>query len=385
MTRLIPLLCLALLACQEPPDPDPEGATLDTLPTAQRLAEEGMDRWPSDSLAFSWIETVWHFGLHRTALRTGEPAPTAAIDAWLDRGLGFFEGTDPRVFDSSDSMSPATLASIRALDGPRTDLDPILDAAWHYLDEDALTTSEGAITHWGEGAAIDASDEVWVDSQFMFGMFLLAEHDRTGDPALLDRFVEQYVLFSDLCRDPTDQLYRHAYNDTTGTNIPTEAVYWARGNSWVLISAAEYLARADREGAGYAQVASLFEAHVDAVTAVQADDGLWHTVLNSPQGPDPANYTETSASALIAYALARGTDSVLTDGAVDPVLTRAVRGLEGRLTEVDGQLSLAGTSFGTNPGDYDYYVGIVQLDDQLLGVGSVLMAFAEADGREEVP
>ena len=33
-------------------------------------------------------------------------------------------------------------------------------------------------------------------------------------------------------------LYRHAYDDKSDSNIPSEAVYWARGNSWVLISAA---------------------------------------------------------------------------------------------------------------------------------------------------
>lgn len=362
-----------------------EPPTLDTLPTALRLAEEGRERWPSDVLAFSWIETVWHFGLHRTALASGDTAATEAIDAWLDHGLASFEGTDPRTIDSSDSLSPSTLASIRAHEGGRAELQPILDAAWHYLDDEALTTDEGAITHWGAGSVLDAQDEVWVDSQFMFGMFLLAEHDRTGDPVILDRFVEQYVLFSELCRDPADQLYRHAYNDTTDSNIPEEAVYWARGNSWVLISAAEYLARVPASDPGHQQVAPLFEAHAEAVMALQADDGLWHTVLNSPQGPDPANYTETSASALIAYALVRGTESVLDDGDVDRVLTPAIRGLEGRLTESGGELSLAGTSFGTNPGDYDYYVGILQLDDQLLGVGSVLMALSEAHGREEVP
>ena len=277
-------------------------------------------------------------------------------------------------------MSPSTLASIRLRENPSIGTEPIIDAAWHYLDVDAKTTTEGAITHWGEGNLAD-SDEVWIDSQFMFGMFWLAEYDRTGDRAILERFVEQYVLFSDLCRDPNDQLYRHAYKDETGENIPAEATYWARGNSWVLIAGAELLARVPADDPLAQEVGPLFASHVEAVVALQADDGLWHTVLNSPRGDDPANYTETSAAALIGYALVRGTESVLDPAEIDPVVADVVAGIDGRISEVDGALSLSGTSFGTNPGDYDYYVDVPALDDQVLGVGSVLMFYAEADGR----
>lgn len=378
MRLAIPLLLLG--ACKGPDEPEPAG--LQTLATAQRLAGEGVERWPSDQLALSWIETVWHFGLVRLHERDEDARWEGAWDSWLDRGLGFFQGTQPREFESSDSMSPSTLASIRLAREPGSGMEPIVDAAWHYLDQVAPRTAEGAITHWGE-ESIGPSDEVWVDSQFMFGMFLLAEYDRTGDPALVDRFVEQYELFSDLCRDPADQLYRHAYSDGTGQNIPVDDTYWARGNSWVLISAAELLARVPEDDPAANQVRPLFQEHASAVMALQADDGLWHTVLNSPRGDDPANYTETSASALIGYALVRGTGTALDARDTEPVVRTLVDGLDARMQEQDGEIVLSGTSFGTNPGDYDYYVSVPQFDQQVLGVGSVVMFLAEADGLGE--
>jgi rhamnogalacturonyl hydrolase YesR len=65
-----------------------------------------------------------------------------------------------------------------------------------------------------------------------------------------------------------------------------------------------------------------------------------------------------------------------------PAVDRAIDGLRGRLSEEDdGVWVVEGTSFGTNPGDYDYYVSVAQLDDIILGVGAVALAFAEADGR----
>lgn len=374
MVRIAPVVLL--VACHA----DPPVERLDTLPTATRLAEEGVARWPSDTLALSWIETVWHVGLVRLHERDGDARWEAAWQTWLDRGLPRFEGTDPRVFDSSDSLSPSTLASVALRDDPAAGYDPIVAAAWQYLDHDANTVPNGAITHWGEPTIVADDDEIWVDSLFMVGMFLLAEYDRTGDEAVMDRFVAQYEAFSELCRDPGDQLYRHAWKASTSKNIPEEDTYWARGNSWVLIAAAEALARLPEGDPRAARVRPLFVAHAEAVMALQADDGLWHTVLNSPNGEDPANYTETSAAALIGYALVRGSETALDPSVTAPIVSRAVAGLEGRITEVDGELSLSGTSFGTNPGDYAYYVAVPQLDDQVLGVGSVVMFFAEAHG-----
>ena len=276
-------------------------------------------------------------------------------------------------------MSPALLASIVLREDPDAGLEPILEAAEAYLAS-VPRTDEGAIVHWGEDTAFVDDDEVWIDSQFMVGMYLLSEHDRTGDRAYLDRFVEQYMLFSELCRDPAADLYRHAYDDGTDTNIPAEETFWARGNSWVLIAGAEALARLPSDDPAFEVVAPLFESHAASVLATQADDGLWHTVMNQPRGEDPANYTETSAAALFGYALVRGTASVLDPDEVREPLAALVAGLEERVVERDEALHVLGTSFGTNPGDYDYYVGIPQLDDQLLGYGSLVMFLAEVDG-----
>ena len=112
----------------------------------------------------------------------------------------------------------------------------MLDAADAYLSDPPLT-DEGAIEHWTGATFVQEPyvDQVWVDSQFMFGMIWLHEYDRTEDASLLDATAEQYLLFSQLLRVPGDELYLHAYDDTTDSNIPEADVYWARGNSWVLI------------------------------------------------------------------------------------------------------------------------------------------------------
>jgi len=367
----------ALLACA--PEPVP---THDTLPLAEEIAAAGVARWPDGEWSFDWIPTVWAYGLHRLHVATGDPTWQEPYREWLVDNAAPYAADPPLAFNGSDSMSPALLASVLLSEDPSAvEVDPIVDAAELWLAE-APRTDEGAIEHWGESAPFGIPGQVWIDSQFMFGLFLLKEYDRTYDVRDIDVFVAQYGLFSELCRDDASELYRHAYDDATDANIPTEAAYWARGNSWVLVAAAEALAQ---EGAvSLPPVSGAFVAHAEAVAALQDEDGLWHTVLNEPNGDDPENYTETSASALIAYAFAVGLRAgVLDPETFVPVVDRAVAGIVARIDRDDEGLPVVeGTSYGTNPGDYDYYVGVGRHDDLMLGVGAVVMLLAEVHGTE---
>jgi unsaturated rhamnogalacturonyl hydrolase len=372
--RTLPLVFV--LACSQP---EPDRVVHETLAEATALAEQGTAKWEPEGLYFGWIQAVWAYGVHRLHAATGEPKWHTYYADWMADEVAPYEGADPKAFGASDDMSPAILASIAMIEDPGTDFEPITDAAHLYLDT-IERTEDGAIPHWGADSSVGPPNQVWVDSQFMFGVFFLREAQRTGDSAHIDAFVEQYQLFSQLCRDGDDQLYRHAWDDVAGQNIPTDAVYWARGNSWVLISAAELLATVERDSAEWDAVLPLFTAHAEAVADVQASDGLWHTVLTT-NTDDVMYYTETSASALIAYALAKGVRSgALDDARYMPVVTRAVEGIRARIRDDGDELVVTGTSYGTNPGDYDYYVSIGQADGLMLGVGAVVMLFAEVDG-----
>ena len=352
----------------------PEVERHETAELAEALAERGVETWPVQSLPFDWMQTVWGYGLHRLYARTEDARWQAVYAEWMLDNVDDFEGEDPKAFRSSDSMSPSLLAARAMGEDPSLELSPITEAAHAYL-ETAPRTDDGAIEHWAEGSAFGEIGQVWIDSQFMFGLFLLAEYERTGERAHLDAWVEQYLLFSELCR-ADGGLYHHAWDDLEKVNIPAEAVYWNRGNSGVLVSAAEMLRTVGPEDEHWDTVQPLFQEQAEATLALQASDGLWFTVLNAAEDPD--NYTETSGSALIAYAFAVGLESGALEGeAWQGSVRSAVAGVEGRITD---DLVVEGTSFGTNPGDYDYYLSVAQLDDIILGVGSVVMLLAEVDG-----
>jgi unsaturated rhamnogalacturonyl hydrolase len=376
-TTMLPLL---LVACG--PDLNPVQESLDSLALAEALGAQGVESYSCGSLMFDWTQAVWAFGIHRLHAVTGDPQWRDCYRQWMDDAL-----LDEHHFVSSDSMSPSILAATLMLEDEGADYTAITEAADAYLDA-APRLSNGAIAHWGPDSYFpDYTDQVWIDSMFMFGAYLVRMYAWSGEQAYLERYLEQYEAFSDLCRDPADQLYHHAWDDSDQVNIPAGPVYWARGNAWVLVSAAELLDVVEPGSDAWARIQPAYEAQAEAFLAAQEpEDGLWHTVLLQPHGTtDQAedNYTETSGSALIAYGMARGLEAGALEGeAWQAAVVNAAVGIMGRIEErTDGKLSIEGTSFGTNPMEsYEDYVAIEQVDDMMLGYGPAIMLLAEAHG-----
>jgi unsaturated rhamnogalacturonyl hydrolase len=371
---LLSLLLLFGCAPEAVDDPDPVD-TYDTLAEAELLAEQAWARWEPADLSFDWSQAVLAWGIQRAHAASGNARHQDYYRTWLDAGLAErFDEAGAQPFRSSDSMSPVVLASLAMAEGAG-DYAPMVDAAEVYLSEARRTGKGDAVVHWGVEHPFGANPQVWVDSMFMIGMYLLAEADRTGDASYVDRWQVQADGTRLHCKTP-DDLYLHAWDDDVGVNIPDHAIYWARGNSWVLVSAAEALRRGvDWEGP--------YRAHAEALSALQQPSGRWLTVLNGPDN-DGLNYEETSATALIAYGLHVGIEEGVLDRSVyGPVVSAAVDGVLAQITlEDDGHHTLGGTSLGTNPGDYDYYVNIGTLPDQLVGVGAVIALLSEVHGAE---
>ena len=379
MPALLALLLLSACAPTDAVEPvDPIVPRFDTLAEAELLADQAWPRWDPSELSFDWSQSVLAWGMQRAHAKSGDSRHQDYYRTWLDVALvERFDDPDAQPFRSSDSMSPTILASLATEEGAG-DYTPMLSAAEAYLAQARRTDEGDAIVHWGVEHPFGGPRQVWVDSMFMIGMYLLAEADRTGDPSYRQRWLTQADGTRLHCMTE-DDLYLHAWDDDAGLNIPDEPTYWARGNSWVLVSAAEDLRRGGEWQGG-------FSAHAAALAAHQTESGLWRTVINGP-GSDGLNYEETSASALIGYGLAVGLEAGVLDRATyGPVLTAAVDGVLSRIVEEeDGHHTLDGTSLGTNPGDYDYYVNIGTLPDQLVGVGAAIALLAEVHGAERSP
>ena len=355
------------------------------MESAEDLGLLAQDRWPAEELSFDWQQTVLSYGMHRLHVATSDPEWRDYHRLWLDTALEerWHDPEDPPEFLSSDGLSPSILAAASMAEDADAGYQPILDSADAYLAT-VPHTPEGALVHWGPDHILGGNPEVWIDSMFMVGVYRLQRYSQTGDDAWLEAWAEQYLAFAHHCRDEQSGLWWHAWDEGDGENIPEAPTFWARGNSWVLVSAAEAVRLAGRRHPALAEVLPLAESHAAALVALQNDDGSWNTVLASPN-LDARNYPETSSTALIGYGLLGLGEEDATGHEYSDAVVAAAGAIERRLVQgVDG-LELLDTSLPTNPGDYDYYVGIGQLSNQMTGIGASIMFLAEVDGFEYVP
>jgi rhamnogalacturonyl hydrolase YesR len=121
----------------------------------------------------------------------------------------------------------------------------------------------------------------------------------TGDDASAEEAISQVIRHTDQLQDPANGLYYHA-RDESRTN-PAGRVYWGRGNGWALLADVEVLSAITSTHPLRSTILDIMQKQVAGLVRLQDASGLWHTVLTRSD-----SYLETSASALIGYALRRG-------------------------------------------------------------------------------
>lgn len=352
-------------------EPDSERIAL-----ARRIADAAVVRDQPEDHAWQWGEAVLMLGIAELGRVTDEPRYTAYVRAWLDHHVeaGYEIVT-------SDTCAPAALAVVVQRDtGPDPAMQAVVDDALTYLYEESARSPEGGLSHFGTIESLGV--QLWADSLFMFGNVLNGYGEYASDETALDAWAEQFVVFADLMQDDTG-LFRHAVYTFYEQD---DDVYWARANGWILGAAFDHLRiRRDRSEA-QDDVLEGARALADAVIALQDESGLWPTVIN--RGDE--TYLETSASALFAWALARGWRYGWLDDDVLPVIDRTIRGLEEVVVDdADGVPVVTGISVPTSVGTFAYYAALPVDDDISYGVGAVLLALIETSGLpagpDEVP
>ncbi len=125
--------------------------------------------------------------------------------------------------------------------------------------------------------------------------------------------------------DPVERLWLRDCRYNGARDADGQKVFWGRGNGWVIAAMAEVLQALPVGDPHSARYRDMLIGMADRLRGLQGADGMWRTsLLNPTRYPVP----ETSATALIAYAIAYGVNAGLLDRATYvPVVIRAWAGL----------------------------------------------------------
>jgi len=207
----------------------------------------------------------------------------------------------------------------------------------------------------------------WCDALFMAPASFLGLWRVTGNENYLNFAHEHFVKsYGHLYHFGERLFYRDdSYFDRREAN--GKPVFWGRGNGWVAAGLANILKILPKGHAMRPYYESLFRSFVPRLAGLQGATGFWHASLLDPESyPAP----ETSATALITYAIAYGVNSGLLPAAeYAPVVERAWKAM---ITAMNGNGKLGWIQPpGADPKNVTAEMTAVY------GVGAFLMAGSE--------
>ena len=227
-------------------------------------------------------------------------------------------------------------------------------------------TREGAVSHlmWGT--------ELWDDTVFMVGQFLIAMYRATADEKYLTELGLQMRTHRAKLRDEATGLWVHGWDANEKDGLPyfcgqmgwpndstrRSAEIWGRGNGWIFVTLSDALETTPRTHPLWAEFAGyLKEMTLNLPSLQDRRTGHWFQLPARPTDHD--NFIESSCTAMFAYGILSALKLGIIEGAAfQHSVDMAYRGLRQHSIRPVGKGHLTPTNvcIGTCIGDKDYYL-----------------------------
>lgn len=267
----------------------------------------------------------------------------------------------PGRLDDTGAMAAALIKAQRAgiVTQGRGQVDVYLD----WIANRQFRLADGTLAR-----QVPMANSLWLDDLYMSVPALAQMGALTGERRYFDDAVRQVRQFSERMFVKEQGLYRHGWVEGMD---PHPAFFWGRANGWAIVATVELLEVLPADHPGRAALIEQLRAHVAGLAKVQSGTGLWHQLLDRPD-----SYLETSATAMYAFAIARGINRGWLDRRVySPVAVLAWNAVTTKVNAA-GEVEdvCVGTGMGFDPAFYYYRPRHVRAAH---GYGPVLLAGAE--------
>ncbi|MGG4144079.1 glycoside hydrolase family 88 protein [Paenibacillus algorifonticola] len=297
-----------------------------TLALSHTFSDEpGGIRWRR----WDWSIGVAFYGVVKAGEAAGDAPYDLMLKGWID---GRIKAHFEKVCVNSNSLL-LTMLHLRDQDdeGQYASFFQTFD---DYLLNSGPRTDSGALEH--TVLDNDWSDQVWADTLFMSLLYMAQRGAILHDERFRLEAGRQLALHCKLLFDPEEKLFYHGWNDKQRKWI---GVHWGRGNAWMTAGIVDILELLPSEFAEREAILETLHAQVKRLAELQEASGLWRTVLNRKD-----TYTETSATAGIAYGLLKGIRLGLISEQYREVAERA---LDAVVASIDEEGYVTGGSSGT--------------------------------------
>ena len=233
-------------------------------------------------------------------------------------------------------------------------------------------------------------DQVWLDGLYMMQVFYTRYQSQYGGKDYGD-IIRQFQNVRRLMFDEEKKLYYHGYDSSktlfwADKDTGLSKNFWLRSIGWFLVALADVWDYMDGDGDGRAVIAGIFKEAIDGILIYQDKDSkLFWQVPNYPDRE--GNYLETSGSAMVSYALLKGSRLGILPSSYSEIGLDVFNGIvREKMSEENGDLNLKGICLvaGLGPenntrrdGSYKYYISEPVVENDAKGVGPFIMAYTE--------
>jgi unsaturated rhamnogalacturonyl hydrolase len=361
---------------------------------AARLAQTTLNLYPDPKDFPIYAPNRWNYeysffllGSYKLGKKINNNDFIAYPKRWVDMFINESGGFKKDVYDMSeyklDDVIPARLAILFHQETKNAKYKSIVDTIVTQLSRQPKTSDGG---YWHKQIY---EHQMWLDGIFMADVFSMQYAKAYNKPEWYDEAVHQIKIIYEHTRDPKTGLLYHGWDEAKNPVWAdrvkgTSPEFWSRAIGWYAMALAECLDFLPVDHPERKNVVEIFRNVCADVKKYQhSENGLWYQVMD--KNAHDGNWPEASASAMFAYAFAKGYNQKYLDQSFKTSAEKAYDGILKNFvfTDADGNVHLDQTvKIGTlNPktskGDYKYYITTERRIDDYKGLASLLYASIE--------
>jgi unsaturated rhamnogalacturonyl hydrolase len=336
------------------------------LPEPLLLAQRVADHYiATQKPSLDYRTQLTFYGIIRLAKLTGRGDYDEFVDKWLHRHNK--EGP-PRPLNFEHYTMGNIPGAYRYVQGRNNDL-ALLRRYVDNLINKHPRDKDGVFCLLKKGREKEIY-KIWVDCLMVVCPFLSMAGVVLNDVSLHDESIAQYIGMENALFDHDLGLFHQNRFSARGGVISNDT--WGRGNGWAMMALVEIIRYLPKSHPKRDAMIARLQRLIEALIPLQADSGMWHNNLITPE-----SYEETSCTGLILYAFAMGLRKGWLTGISRLVTYRAWLGLS---EQVDINGAVYNTCVGTGgriDATLEYYLTRPRFTDDSHSFGPVLLAAVE--------
>ncbi|MDN3019097.1 glycoside hydrolase family 88 protein [Paenibacillus sp. BSR1-1] len=310
---------------------------------------------------WEWPQGVGIYGLYKYYKLTNDQETLQFLLDWFDQRIA--EGLPEK---NVNTMAPLLTLIHLAEETNDSKYIAVCDEWSTWIIEEMIRTGDGALQHMITGDPNDG--QILIDTLFMTVLFLAKAGTYFKRPEYIEEAKNQFLIHIKYLYDKETGLFYHGWDFNENHNYG--AVRWGRGNGWYTCGLLEFFEIVELEKSMKDYLLATWHSQVKALSKLQADSGLWHTVLD-----DPSSYEETSATAAFGYGIIKGVRKGYLDKEYLPI---GLKALEAVMDVIDEHGVVQKVSYGTPVGLDDEFYKNIPISPMTYGQALAILLLVES-------